>query len=353
MLTALIAAALSAQTPVQPVNHLPMPPESNDFVFVALGDNRPAGSGQPPTEVFKRILTEVGWIHPAFVISSGDLIYGNEESIDLYRKECAAIKPMLASVGVPFFNAPGNHEINGKADFQAEYTKQLGAMYGSFDYGGCRFIALATDQADSVAKYTPEELSWLDTALADKKPAFVFQHRPVYTRPVKNPESGAGVADGPAVAAKFAASNVQAVFEGHDHVFNHQTHDGVEYYIAGGAGAPLDAAPDEGGFFHYVLVHVKDGKIAEVTVAPLGSVDLIQNGSDIRVSSYVDADIDLGNLVVAWPTKPQTVKAAYDKKGKMSEVEARIVSSEKFGNGYLVHLALPLKKHRQTVIHLN
>lgn len=353
MLTTLIAAAFSAQTPFQPINHLPMPANASDFVFVALGDNRPAGSGQPPTDVFKRILTEVGWIHPAFVVSSGDLIYGNEESIEMYRKECMSIKPLLASIGVPFFNAPGNHEINSRAEFQSEYTKQLGAMYGSFDYGGCRFIALATDQADITAKYSAEELAWLDTALADKKPAFVFQHRPVFPRPVKNPESGAGVEDGAAISAKFAAGNVKAVFEGHDHVYNHQTHDGIEYYIAGGAGAPLDAAPEDGGFFHYVLIHVKDGKIEDVTVASLGSIDLRQNASDIRVSSYIDADIDLGNLVVTWPTKPQAVRAAYDKKGKMTDVEVRIVATEKSGNGYLVHLALPLKKHRQTIIHLS
>lgn len=352
MLAILIATALVPQGTFQPINHLPLPKESNEFTFIALGDNRPAGSGQPPTEVFKRILTEVGWIHPAFVLSTGDLIYGNEESIDQYRKECAWIKPVLASIGVPFFSAPGNHEINGRAEFQAEYVKLLGSMYGSFDYGGCRFIALATDTAETTAKYTSEEVSWLDSALSSKKPAFIYQHRPVFARQVKDQEDGAAVADGPSFAAKFAANNVQAVFEGHDHVFNHQSHNGVEYYIAGGAGAPLDANPEDGGFFHYVLVHVKNGK-ADFTVMPLGSIDLRQNGEDIRVSSYCNADVDLGNLVVTAAKVPHAVHALYDKKGKMTESVASIVSVEKAGSGFLVHLSLSLKKHRQTIIHLD
>jgi hypothetical protein len=350
MLTTFIATILVAQGPFQPVNHLPLPKESNEFTFVALGDNRPAGSGQPPTDVFKRILTEVGWIHPAFVLSTGDLIYGNEESVDMYRKECAWIKPIIASIGVPFFNAPGNHEINGRAEFQAEYVKLLGPMYGSFDYGGCRFIALATDTAETTAKYAPEEIPWLDSALSSKKPAFIYQHHPVFARPVKGPEDGAAVADGTSFAAKFSASNVQAVFEGHDHVFNHQSHDGVEYFIAGGAGAPLDANPEDGGYFHYVLVHVKNGK-ADYTVMPLGSIDVRQNGDDIRVSSYCNADVDLGNVVVTSAKAPHAVHASYDKKGKMTETNAGIVSVEKSGNGFIVHLSLSLKKHRQTIIH--
>lgn len=352
MVTSFLAASVVLQAQFQPVNHLPLPASTKEFTFVALGDNRPAGSGQPPTEVFRRILTEVSWIHPAFVISTGDLIYGNEESVDQYRKECAWIKPLLAGIGVPFFNAPGNHEINGKAEFQSEYVKELGPMYGSFDFGGCRFIALATDQADSTAKYTAAELNWLDAVLSPKMPSFVFQHRPVFARPVKNPEDGAAVEDYAAIAAKFASSNVKAVFEGHDHVFNHQSHDGVEYYIAGGAGAPLDASPEDGGFFHYVLVHVKNGKF-DVTVMPLGSIDLRQSGGDIRVSSYCDADVDLGNLVVQAQKPPHGVRAAYDKKGKMTDADASIVSVEKSGPSYLVHLAISLKKHRQTIVKLD
>ncbi|MFI5385095.1 MAG: metallophosphoesterase family protein [Fimbriimonadales bacterium] len=351
MLTTFLVAATAFQGPFQPINHIPLPPDRDDFTFVALGDNRPAGSGQPPTDVFKRILTEVAWIHPAFVLSTGDLIYGNEESIEQYRKECAWIKPLVAGVGVPFFNAPGNHEINARAEFQSEYTKQFGAMYGSFDYGGCRFIGLATDQADSTAKFTPAELSWLDTALADKKPAFIFQHRPYFARK-PDPSDAATVDSAPAIAAKFAPANVKAVFEGHDHVFNHTTHGGVEYYIAGGAGAPLDAAPEEGGFFHYLLVHVRNGKVEDITVMPLGSIDVRQNGSDIRVSSYVDADVDLGNVVVTWPTQPTSVHAAYDKKGKMADTDAAIVAVEKGDGGFRVHLSLSLKKHRQTIVHL-
>jgi len=48
------------------------------------------------------------------------------------------------------------------------------------------------------------------------------------------------------------------------------------------------------------------------------------------------------------------VTAESDSKGKMSPAKAKIVSVEKApGGGYLVHLSVSLKKHRQTLIHLN
>ena len=61
---------------------------------------------------------------------------------------------------------------------------------------------------------------------------------------------------------------VRAVFAGHNHIYYHTTKDGVEYYISGGAGAPLDATPDQGGFLHYVLVHVDDNKITTDILQP-------------------------------------------------------------------------------------
>ncbi|MCB8933735.1 MAG: metallophosphoesterase [Fimbriimonadaceae bacterium] len=343
-----LATVCRAQGVFPPINHIPLGPSKTEFTFVALGDNRPAGAGLPPTRVFQEILREVAWIHPDFVLSTGDLLYGNEESMEQYRAECAAIKPLIGAIGVPFFNAPGNHEIAGKPEFEMEYIKQFGPLYGSFEFGGCRFIALSTDSAAFPAKLGPDQYAWLNGQLADKRPSFVFGHHPIIARE-GNDEPGKTVEQGPELVTKFSESNVKAVFEGHDHVFNHQTRGGVEYFIAGGAGAPLDAPPEQGGFFHFVLVHVKDG-VMDATVVPLNAIDVTEDGDHAIVSSYCDSDLELGNLTVTVATLPKTITAQADKKGKMAEVPVRLVSSEKLASGYRLHLAFTLTKHRQTIL---
>jgi len=46
---------------------------------------------------------------------------------------------------------------------------------------------------------------------------------------------------------------------GHEHLYHHSRRDGIDYFITGGGGAPLYAKPEAGGFYHYLLVTVKDG----------------------------------------------------------------------------------------------
>jgi hypothetical protein len=125
-----LAAALLAQAPFAPLNHKPLPSSKDDFYFVALGDNRPAGSGLPPTGTYREILKEVSIIDPEFVLSTGDLLYGNEETLDQYKQEEVWMKPLLDTLPCPFFNVPGNHEINNNPEFLDEYTKTMGPTYG-------------------------------------------------------------------------------------------------------------------------------------------------------------------------------------------------------------------------------
>jgi hypothetical protein len=58
-------------------------------------------------------------------------------------------------------------------------------------------------------------------------------------------------------------------------------------------------------------------------------------------------------LTVSWPSEPYSVTARFDKKGKLTKISSRIVRTERTRSGYIVHLALELGKHRQTLIRLN
>jgi len=71
--------------------------------------------------------------------------------------------------------------------------------------------------------------------------------------------------------AIFRQYPVKAVFAGHEHVYWREPadkHDGIEYFVSGGAGAPLYAPPERGGFSHYLVVRVTGDKIRYDVVEP-------------------------------------------------------------------------------------
>ena len=58
---------------------------------------------------------------------------------------------------------------------------------------------------------------------------------------------------------------IRGVFSGHEHLYSYQERDGIRYYTSGGAGAPLYAAPERGGFHHFLRVSV-NGTHVEVSL---------------------------------------------------------------------------------------
>lgn len=354
ILSPLLATLMTVvQVPFGPLNNRSLPISSSEFTFIALGDNRPAGAGLPPTGSFRELLKEVSVIGPSFVLSSGDLLYGNEETVEQYKREVAWTKPLLESLPCPFFNAPGNHEIYGKPEFLNLYTSLLGPIYGKFEFGGYRFLAVCTELPAEVPSVFGSQLDWLKRELGKPKPTVVFHHHPIYKRP-SNPDSkgDAEVSNAQDLAALYLAGGVKLVLEGHDHVYNDQTHDGVHYVIAGGAGAPLDGPPMDGGFFHFLLVHVK-GDVIETTPIPMGAVEVtpISDGT-VAVGEYADVDLPVTNVRIFSKEKPTGVTAQYTSKTKRKAVEAELVSVEKHESGYESRIALTLPKHRATFISL-
>jgi 3',5'-cyclic AMP phosphodiesterase CpdA len=302
----------------------------------------------PATDTFREILKEVETIHPAFVLSSGDLVYGNEEPIETYRHEMDEIQGLLKNLDVPFYNAPGNHEIAHRQDFQDEYEKRFGPLWGAFEYGGWRFLALSTDQANADASISAEEMAYVSQTLAKDEPTCVYMHRPVFGRN-GNTEEGAIVKQAPELHKLFRTHNVKAVFEGHDHVHNHQTHDGIEYYIAGGAGAPLDAAPQDGGFFHYVIVHV-DGEKLSFDVIPAGGLTQTEVDGQTVLGNYSNFDIQANDVQVRVKREPSSVTGASESKKGSTPVEAKLVGISQIGDEWIAHVSVRVAKHKKTTL---
>jgi hypothetical protein len=300
VLTALILLCLSSpllaatDRPLKsfPAADLKEPAAGADLLFVVSGDNRPTAQGAPLPPVVKAIFTEIGLIRPDLVIWTGDTVYGYCDSRDELEQEyqafAAAARPLAGSV--PLFNCPGNHEIHSKQTCTASADKvcgvpcsedsfrsHFGQLYGSFDFGGAHFIALDTDVPDGQDAITGDQLDWLKRDLEANKGAraiFLFSHTEFYSAPRIDPPAATSH---PAVANRaelqdlFRRYPVKAVFSGHEHIYYREPaeqHDGIDYFVAGGGGAPLYAPPDRGGFSHYLVVRLSGTKVTYDVVEP-------------------------------------------------------------------------------------
>lgn len=236
---------------------------ASPFRFAVFGDSRPGNREYSP--ILQAIATEIGTLGVPFVLGTGDYIEGSSNQTTVRRQWegfFTALAPLQAQQATPVALATGNHDIRGirrNAEIFLEHFKRL---YFSFDYEGCHFIILDTEGLGQEGRITGTQLQWLKqdlAAKADAKFTFVALHRPLF--PVAL-HVGSSLDQYPkerdALHTLFVQQGVDAVFAGHEHLYNYQKRDGVLYFITGGAGAPLYATPDRGGFHHYLLVTVSE-----------------------------------------------------------------------------------------------
>lgn len=289
------AAALAALVALAPISHAapatPFPPvptgfttigapaDADHFSFVVAGDNRSTGHGYPMPPCFDEICAEIGYVHPPFVLWTGDCIEGYGDTPAEANAEYDVFIKGLQMTGVPVFNAPGNHEFSLDPALLPVYKARIGELYGSFDYGNSHFVAVNTNAINADGTVTAGDLddvewAWLDNDLKSTtaKNIFVYLHHYPFGPPDPDTPGASSGWKSDAERDRFHAMmvkyGVRAVFAGHNHIYWHQNKDGVDYYISGGAGAPMDASPDEGGFLHYIVVHVDDNKITTDVLQP-------------------------------------------------------------------------------------
>ena len=290
LLTLLSAAAhASSDRPLKSIVADVAPvPDGADVLFVAAGDNRPTGWGAPMPRMVRTLFEEVGLIRPDFVIWSGDTYYGYCDTAAELRQEHDAFAALAKLGRVPLFNTTGNHEIHAEQTCKEppaselcggpcamqQYVERYGGPYGSFDYAGAHFIALSTDLDGQEDDITGDQLVWLKKDLEANKKAraiFLYTHTEFYSSQKIDPEAGRShppVKSRDALHALFKQYPVKAVFSGHEHLYWRETHDGIDYFILGGAGAPLYAGPEDGGFSQYLVVRLKGDKVSYDLIEP-------------------------------------------------------------------------------------
>jgi acid phosphatase type 7 len=232
------------------------PSGTTAFRFAVYGDNRsqPAVHGQ--------VADAVAAAAPRFVMNVGDLSSDSRNDTAFEDEFFVPAKAMLLQV--PFYAALGNHEADSALYYQYFAGMPTGGGTGgmewySFDYGSAHFTVLDTNIA-----YAPgsAQYQWLVGDLEGTAASwrFVLTHHPAYS-------SGAHGSD-PNVDAYlvplFESYHVDAVFQGHDHLYEHSLKSGTHYFVSGGGGAPLNAVNSTYNpyqlyalsAYHYVTVDV-------------------------------------------------------------------------------------------------
>lgn len=240
----------------------PVAPE-RPFTFAVLGDNRGGWDGwiEP---VFHKIVAEIRIARPELVVNTGDMICGRVGE-ELLRKQWVNYKEAIANIGAPVHHVPGNHDIEDEVS--ARLWKELwGPTYRVFDHAGCRFILMDTESLGLNLEMMHERIGqaqfrWLADQLtsAGQRPVFVFLHRPLFPSGYyKDACLDAFPAERDRLHKLFVQHRhqIQAVFMGHEHRYHFHQRDGIRYYITGGGGAWPHGEAEEGGFHHYLLVHV-------------------------------------------------------------------------------------------------
>jgi hypothetical protein len=319
--TAPSAGIMPTLTPVPGTGTL-APSNADDFHFWVFGDNQ---GGDTSQAIFQKILGEMAAARPAFALSLGDVIEGEPDpSTDFSATITAEIHGYLQQVeqaGVPIFNAPGNHEMDDANDcpnatMHSLYTQHVGPLYGAFDYGNARFIALntediPTDQTCSatdcpacvhcIPTSTPgsgDECSFvgqtqLDLLRADlaanggKQHIFLFMHYPMEGKSEPSEDYPGYLI--PYVSQELAAildahqsehHNLSFILASHQHLYYNPQDPpndatiptfiaGQEpyYLVSGGAGAKI-YCNGSGDFHHYLTFHVTGPEVA-VEIRPV------------------------------------------------------------------------------------
>jgi hypothetical protein len=254
---------------------LRLPNQPDSLRFAVIGDQ---GDASPNQYQIAELMTAYHKVFPYnIVLMTGDMLYGSQTPEDYVNKFDKPYKDLL-SAGVKFYGTLGNHDNPDETKYPGFNMK--GQPYYAFSpRDGVRFIALDTTAPDS------GQINWLKAELANSKGDWkvVFFHHPPFSSAKSHGSS-------PTVQKMFVPLFVQyrvnAVFAGHDHVYERlKVRDGVQYFTEGSSGKlrPGDLQKNAQTAFGYdqdntfMLLEIVGNQLHFQTVSRTGEV--IDTGS--------------------------------------------------------------------------
>lgn len=293
----------------------PLPPEAASanvtrFSYIVYGDTR--GRRDGTAEQYEHSLVVDGMIRAIralengpdpvkFVLQSGDAVVNGRDPKQWNVSFVSLINRLTTDGGVPYFLAPGNHDVTGSADLASPgrqeglrnylsavsqlippdgATRRLpGYPTYAFGYGNTFVVAFDSNIAEDSTQY-----AWVAAQLKglDRKRwqhVVAFFHHPAFS---SGPHGGA-IVERPTAAVRarymplFRRYGVTLLYTGHEHLFEHY----VERYkdasgqrrrmdqiVSGGGGAPLYAYQGEPDLRAYVAASGADSSRVQHLVRP-------------------------------------------------------------------------------------
>jgi hypothetical protein len=311
--TAANATSISTNKPMEKVDAIkppkdPIPPESDSvhidqFSFIVYGDTRGRRDGKEiqyeHSLIIDSMLANIKKLSTTpfpvrFVLQSGDAVVNGRDPKQWNKSFVALINRITTEGRIPYFLAPGNHDVTAAQDINnaqrheglTNYLQAVAQLIPpdgahrrldgypcfAFGYGNSFFIALDSNLASNKTQFAwfTNQLDSLDRNRYTN--IFAFFHHPPYS---SGPHGGANL-ESPAAWLRtnympvFRQHHATALFTGHEHIFEHW----VERYqdaatnkfrmdiiVTGGGGAPLASYRGEPRLTDYITSD-KPAKIA-------------------------------------------------------------------------------------------
>lgn len=256
-----------------------IPLQDKSVRFAVIGDSGTGDRAQ--YEVAQRMEAYREATKFDFVIMLGDNIYGSHSPKDFVKKFEQPYKPLL-DAGVKFYASLGNHDDPDNERLYKPFNMG-GERYYAFRKGEAAFFALDSNYMD------PKQLSWLEQSLKDSQGTWkiCFFHHPLYN---DGRHHGADADLRSQVLPLFQRYGVNAVFSGHEHVYQRiKPENNIYYFVLGNSGKLMThdfGAPRERvkGFDtdqSFMLVEIAGDKLYFQTIARSG--ETIDSGELPRI----------------------------------------------------------------------
>ncbi|MFA5394358.1 MAG: metallophosphoesterase [Candidatus Ratteibacteria bacterium] len=238
---------------------LALPASAETWYFAVVGDTQGPGLTEPVSPVFDKVIAQVNELKPDFMVHLGDKVYGSGNP-GILKKQFLTYRQKTEKLDLFLYEVPGNHDVPNKNCYPIYRDMIFARRYYSFDHNGCHFVVLSSEEKPGLSGgLGKKQLAWLDEDLKEHAgiPVFVFMHRPLY-RGIIHPYILADAGELERVLQRY---KVKYLFAGHEHRFGISHQGGMIEYISGGGGAPLlNFSEESGGFYHFLMVKVEDGK---------------------------------------------------------------------------------------------
>lgn len=248
-----------------------------DFRFAVMGDTRDDNNDGINIKVMNAVLGKIKSENVDFILITGDMITGSAKS-GIHRNRLRKWKGIIERYKIPYYTSVGNHEIESELsenivrsvlEMPGNGPDSLKELAYSFNYKNAHFVAIDTDIFNNFHAIGESQMDWLkeDLEKNQDKRIFIFGHEPAF--PVGRHigfslDRYASSRD--QLWDEFKRLRVSVYFCGHEHLYHKSLHEGVYQVITAGGGARLYAPKEKGGFYHFIIVDVKDSGIAVLTV---------------------------------------------------------------------------------------